>query len=243
MINFVIPMAGLGSRFQKAGYSVAKPFIPLGNKPMVQRVMENLALDNCRFILITREDLLENHSQDLNRLKSLFDCQVVTVAQPTEGAACTVLHARKYIQNDDPMIIANSDQIIDVSMENFIRDAEERDLDGSILTFQDVSMNPKWSFAKIAESGLVTEVKEKVPISQFATVGIYHFKRGHYFVNSAIDMIVRNERVNGEFYVCPVYNQLIAEDCRVGIFNIEQHEMHGIGTPEDLNAFLDLGRF
>jgi dTDP-glucose pyrophosphorylase len=163
----------------------------------------------------------------------------VEIETLTEGTACTVLHARKYINNLNPILIANSDQLVDINIQDFIEDSINRNLDGSILTFIDEDLNPKWSFAKINNSGIVLEVMEKKAISKYATVGIYFFNKGKDFVDSAIDMIVRNDRVNNEFYTCPVYNYCISNGSQIGIFNINSDEMHGLGTPEDLNFFLN----
>ena len=100
-------------------------------------------------------------------------------------------------------------------------------------------MNPKWSFAKLDQDNFVVEVKEKEVISDFATVGIYLFNTGSKFVDSAIDMIVENDRVNNEFYTCPVYNYMIKRGAKIGIFNIKFEQMHGIGTPEDLIKYVN----
>ncbi|BDL77480.1 hypothetical protein THJ020_16250 [Campylobacter jejuni] len=147
-----------------------------------------------------------------------------------------MLYARKYINNDTPLMIANSDQIVDINIADFINDSFKRGLDGSILTFIDKEKNPKWSFAKL-NNDLVVEVKEKEAISEFATVGIYFFNKGKIFVESAIDMIIENDRVNNEFYTCPVYNYAIKSGAKIGIYNIDFSKMHGIGTPEDLEIF------
>jgi dTDP-glucose pyrophosphorylase len=137
-------------------------------------------------------------------------------------------------------VIANSDQIVDDCFGRYLEDAQNRSLDGSILTFIDSEKNPKWSFAKIDSAGFVTEVKEKKAISEYATVGIYYFRRADQMIDGIIQMIIENDRTNNEFYICPVYNYLIRNHKRVGIFNISQQAMHGIGTPEDLNAYLPL---
>lgn len=144
----------------------------------------------------------------------------------------------KYINNNDPLLIANSDQIVDINIFDFINDCKNRNLDGSILTFVDEYKDPKWSFAKLDENSLVTEVKEKLVISEFATVGIYLFSKGKDFVDASIDMIIENDRVNNEFYTCPTYNYAINKGSKIGIYNIEFEQMHGIGTPEDLNIYL-----
>lgn len=238
MINIVIPMAGLGSRFASVGYEKPKPFIDVDGKPMIVRVLDNLNYPNANYILIARKEHLEREVLLVKQIEKEYNVTFIGIDKLTEGTACTVLYARKYINNDLPLLIANSDQIVDVSIPDFINDCFDRSLDGSILTFKDLELNPKWSFAKLNDNDLVIEVKEKEAISEFATVGIYFFNKGSEFVNSAVDMIIENDRVNNEFYTCPVYNYLITEGAKIGIYNIDQNKMYGIGTPEDLNEYL-----
>ncbi|MBL4900977.1 MAG: glycosyltransferase family 2 protein [Colwellia sp.] len=238
MINIVIPMAGAGSRFTKAGYEKPKPFIDVNGKPMIVRVLENLAYPEARYILIARKEHMEKEAELVKQIEKEFNAIFIPIDKLTEGTACTVLYARKYINNDEPLLIANSDQIVDMNISDFIDDCKKRKLDGSILTFIDEFKDPKWSFAKIDDNNLVTQVKEKVVISEFATVGIYLYSKGKEFVNATIDMIIENERVNGEFYTCPTYNYAIEDNAKIGIYNIEYTQMHGIGTPDDLNIYL-----
>ena len=238
-INIVIPMAGAGSRFTEAGYEKPKPFIDVSGKPMIIRVLENLTCNNARYILIAREDHLNREKQLVKEIENKYPVVFHPIGHLTEGATCTVLHARKFINNDEPMIIANSDQIVDIYFQDYVKDCLDRDLDGSIMTFKDPEKNNKWSFAKTNPIGIVEEVREKVAISNLATVGIYMYRKGKYFVNAAIDMIVQNERVNNEFYVCPVYNYAIKNDNRIGVYNIDYEFMHGLGTPEDLKLYLN----
>jgi dTDP-glucose pyrophosphorylase len=112
---------------------------------------------------------------------------------------------------------------------------QETTSDGGIVTFK--STHPKWSFAKVDENGLVTEVAEKNPISDNATVGYYFWKHGSDFVKYAEQMIEKNIRVNNEFYVCPVFNQAIEDAKKIRTFNVER--MWGLGTPEDLHYYLE----
>lgn len=238
MINIVIPMAGQGSRFSKAGYEQPKPFIDVAGKPMIVRVLENLAYPNARYILIARKEHIEKEKELVSEIEKEFNAIFIPIDKLTEGTACTVLYARQYINNNEPLLIANSDQIVDMDIADFIDDNKTRGLHGSILTFIDKHSDPKWSFARLDENGLVAEVKEKVVISQYATVGIYLYSKGSTFVDSAIDMIIENDRVNNEFYTCPTYNYAIKNGSKIGIFNIEFDLMHGIGTPEDLNSYL-----
>ena len=240
MINIVIPMAGLGSRFSDAGYDKPKPFIDVAGKPMIERVLDNLYSPEVRFILLARKEHVENYSQYIKSIQEKYNASIFPISNLTQGTACTVLLARDHINNDTPMIIANSDQIVDINFHEFIKDAIRRDLDGSILTFSNPEKNPKWSFAKINEHMNVTEVKEKDPISTNATVGIYFFKKGSDFVESAIDMILNQDTVNGEYYTCPVYNYLISKNLVIGIYDIKEQQMHGIGTPKDLDNYLKI---
>ncbi len=239
MINIVIPMAGLGSRFSKVGYEKPKPFIDVDGKPMIVRVLENLSFPNARYILIARKEHIEKEKELVCQIENDFNATFISIDKLTEGTACTVLYARKYINNDEPLLIANSDQIVDINIFDFINDCKNRNLDGSILTFVDEYKDPKWSFAKLDENNLVTEVKEKIVISEFATVGIYLYSRGRDFVDASIDMIINNDRVNDEFYTCPTYNYAIKDGSKIGIYNIEFDQMHGIGTPEDLNLYMN----
>lgn len=231
-------MAGEGSRFVAAGYEKPKPFIDVNGKPMIVRVMENLACNDARFILIGRKAHFVREMELVNEISAQHNATFIEIDKLTEGTACTVLFARKYINNDSPLLIANSDQLVDINMQNYIDDCFNRKLDGSILTFIDPELNPKWSFAKINDEKIVVEVQEKKPISEYATVGIYLFSKGSDFVDSSIDMIINNERVNKEFYTCPVYNYLIKNGGKIGIHNILFEQMHGLGTPEDLEFFI-----
>jgi dTDP-glucose pyrophosphorylase len=153
----------------------------------------------------------------------------------TEGAACTTLLAREFIDNDNPLVIANSDQFVEWNSNNILYAFSTEGIDGGILTFD--STHPKWSYAKLDKDNFVCEVAEKQPISNNATVGIYYWAKGEDYVSCADEMIEKNIRTNGEFYVCPAFNQLIARGGKIRIKKIEK--MWGLGTPEDLNNFLN----
>lgn len=237
-INIVIPMAGRGSRFRNVGYTKPKPFIDVGGKTMIERVLDNLSVPNAQFVLIAQQEHLDAEPEFVAKLSRRPDIRIVPMNMVTEGSACTVLIARPHIDDHVPLLIANCDQLVDMSVADFVNDCRDRGLDGSILCFRDQARDPKWSFAKLGANGLVTETREKVPISDLATVGMYYFAKGSTFVDAAIDMIARNDRVNNEFYTCPTYNYAIDRGNKIGVFTIAMDAMHGIGTPEDLDAFL-----
>lgn len=238
MVNVVIPMAGEGSRFRSAGYDTPKPFIEAGGKTLIETVLDNLALSNARYLLIARTSHLKAQPAAVKRIEENYSAEFVCVDELTEGAACTVLKVHRLINNDTPLLLANSDQFVEFSAQEYVDDCLKRQLDGSILTFHDAEKNPKWSFAKSDNAGLVIEVKEKVAISTEATVGLYFFARGKSFVDAAIDMISANDRVNNEFYTCPVYNYCIAAGEKIGTFQVNSAQMHGLGTPEDLDSYI-----
>ncbi|MBN9344327.1 MAG: glycosyltransferase family 2 protein [Holosporales bacterium] len=235
-INVVIPMAGKGSRFYEKGYKIPKPFIDVHGKMMIERVLDNLQLPTAKYFLIALQEHIENYKQYFNKINVNYDSEIIPIYKTTDGPACTVLATHRQINNEIPLLIANSDQVVDIKISDYIDDCFKRNLDGSIMTFK--ATDPKWSFAKINQKRLVTEVKEKVPISNNATVGIYFFKEGKYFFNGAIDMIAAADKTNNEYYVCPIYNYIIRQGGNIGIFEIDPGKMHGTGTPEDLEEYL-----
>jgi HAD superfamily hydrolase (TIGR01509 family) len=233
-LNVLIPMAGAGSRFEKAGYTFPKPLIDVKGKPMIQVVVENLNI-KANYIYIVQKSHREKYNLDTLLNLITPGCKIVEVDGVTEGAAATALMAKEYINNNSPLFFANSDQFAEWDSNEFMYKMNETNADGGIVTFE--ATHPKWSFAKVDENGLVTEVAEKNPISNIATVGYYYWKHGSDFVKYAEQMIDKNIRVNNEFYVCPVFNQAI-EDCkRIRTFNIKG--MWGLGTPEDLKYYLE----
>jgi len=229
-LNIVIPMAGHGSRFANAGYTFPKPLIEVNGMPMIELVVKNLDMEG-NFIFITQKAHYEKYNLDDTLDKIAPGCKIITVDKVTEGAACTVLLAKQYIDNDDPVVIANSDQFVEWSSGDFLSHVEN--YDAGMATFD--STHPKWSYANV-QNGLVTHVAEKKVISNHATVGIYYYRHGNEFVKYAEQMIAKNIRVNGEFYVAPVFNEYILEGKKVVIKDIRK--MWGLGVPEDLNVFL-----
>lgn len=224
-MNIVIPMAGEGRRFKEAGYDTYKAFLPVGRKRMIDAVIDNVRPTlHHQFIFVTRYPLLQD---------SLPKGSIVhELDAPTQGAAETVLAVRDLIDTEAPLLIVNSDQVVDFKIDQFL--AEARRYDGLILTFP--ATESKWSFAKV-QDGLVAEVAEKNPISNHATAGIYWFDHGRDFVAAADQMIAKDIRTKGEYYLCPVYNEFIGMGKRVGIYEVPASAMHGLGTPEDYNAY------
>ncbi len=233
-INIVIPMAGAGSRFSQAGYTFPKPLIDVNGKPMIQVVVNNLNIDG-RYIFIVRKEHVDKYNISmLLKIITNNKCEIIEVDSLTEGAACSVLLAKEFIDNDTPLLIANSDQYMEWNSNRFLYCMSNDKIDGGILTFK--NNHPKWSYARVNDDGFVVEVKEKEPISEHATVGVYYWAKGSEFVRCAEQMIRKDIRVNNEFYTCPVYNESIQENGRIKIHDCD--EMWGLGTPEDLQNYL-----
>ena len=234
-LNVLIPMAGAGSRFEQAGYTFPKPLIEVNNKPMIQVVVDNLNID-ANYIYVVQKSHRKKYNLDTMLNLITPGCKIVEVDNLTEGAACTALLAKDYINNNTPLFFANSDQFVEWDSNEFMYKMNETNADGGIVTFK--ATHPKWSFAKVnPHTGLVEEVAEKNPISDDATVGYYYWKHGSDFIKYAEQMIGKNIRVNNEFYVCPVFNQAIEDAKEIRTFNVKK--MWGLGTPEDLNYYLE----
>ena len=233
-LNVLIPMAGLGSRFAAAGYTFPKPLIEVKGKTMIQTVVDNLNME-ANYIFIVQKEHYEKYN--LKYMLNLIapGCKIVQVDGLTEGAACTTLLAKEFIDNDKPLVIANSDQFVEWNSNEVMYAFNADQIDGGILTFK--ATHPKWSYVKLSDDGFVSEVAEKKVISDNATVGIYYWKRGSDYVKYANKMIEANDRTNNEFYVCPVFNYAIKDNKKIRIKEISR--MWGIGTPEDLNNFLN----
>jgi len=260
VINIVIPMAGEGSRFKEAGYTIPKPFLPILGKPMIRSVIENIRpIEDSKVYLIARRDHASYVEPIAESMENVF---IIYLEEVTQGAACTVLKADRYVNNNDPLIIANSDQLIwwnagthkvkvhhglttnlwfseQNNSQDMINRARLNLAMGSIATFE--SSHEKWSYARTEFDcwgvPLVKEVAEKKVISKHATCGVYYFATGRYFCEAAKKMIVNDERSRGEFYVCPVYNRIIKDHPtnRISIYPVGK--MFGLGTPDDYELF------
>lgn len=235
-MNTLILMAGRGSRFKDMEIDLPKPLVPLHGEPLVRWVIENLRLGpKQKYIFVCLQEHLEQFKLPELFSKWNIDFDIVVSPTVTEGAACSALLAREMINNQQELIIANSDQYIFYNKPQFL--ASARPHDGLIMSMQ--AEGNKWSYIGLDQAGYVEKVKEKVPISHLGTVGIYYFKNGHSFVAAAEQMIMANDRHNNEFYLAPVYNYLIKAGKKIAHFNVGEvgKEMIGLGTSEDFSNF------
>ncbi len=232
-LRIVIPMAGAGRSFERAGHTFPKPLVDVLGKPMVQWVVENMNAE-AQYIFVVRQEHYEKYS--LPYLLNLIapGCFIVQLAQPTQGAALSVLAAEEFINGPDPLAVVNCDQLLEWNSNEFFYAMAADECDGGLVTF--TSTHPKWSYVKMGENGLVTEAAEKKPISSHATAGVYYFAHGDQFIQHARAMIESNVATNGEYFICPVYNQYVQTGGRIRAFPIDK--MWSFSTPEDLDFFL-----
>lgn len=231
-LNIVIPACGYGRRFQDVGIWLTKPLIKVFDRTLIDWSVSSLGLKGNYIFIIREEDQIKFSLASY--LRDTFGrCQIIQLKEGTEGAACTVLKATKYINNDNPLLVANCDQYIEWNPNSFFNKIVNFKADGGILTFN--ADHPKWSYVRLNDQELVAEVAEKKVISNHASVGVYYWKKGKYFVDSAKRMIDLEDRVNNEFYIAPSYNYCIEDGARIIHYPVRR--MLGLGTPEDLEQF------
>lgn len=233
-MQILIPMSGAGKRFADMGYQKPKPLIEFFGKTMVEHVLENLGLDN-QFTLCVQRAHYDADPSVFHKLDAMAGgINLVFVEQITQGAAETCLLAKQYIQPNEPLFIANCDQMMVWDQDHFEEWFAAERLDGAMFVFD--SDSTKNSYVEVDTNGLAVRTAEKQVISPHATNGIYVWARGSDYIWAAEKMIADDIRVNNEFYVCPVYNENIARGDRIGIYAPEEH--WPIGTPEDLDIYI-----
>jgi NDP-sugar pyrophosphorylase family protein len=235
MIHIVVPMGGEGRQFAERGYTFPKPLVEVAGQPLIEIVVRNLRPDEPHeFVFVCRQEHVERYALgDVLRLVAP-GCRIVTIRRKTAGALCSVLLGLEHLQHEDELLIANADQWVGVPVDRFVGAAREGGWDGYVMTFPNT--HPRWSYAR-TEGDQVVAVAEKQPISRNATAGLYYFRRGVDFVRGAERMLLKNASLGGEFYVAPVFNELILAGLKVGWFPIEAAQMHGLGTPEEVERF------
>ena len=239
-MNILVPMAGRGSRFlaeiyKNSEYSKPKPIIRIAGRTMIEWALSSLPIkENDQLIfLVLKEHVINSRIDD--ELRRIFGdgIKVIIVDKITEGAACTALLAKEFINNDEPLIITDSDHFVDGrKLFEDIRYHGNK-IDGIIPVFY--ANNSKWSFSKTDAEGFVIETAEKIQISRNANIGIYYFSKGRDFVWAAEEMIEENDRTNNEFFVAPTYNYLIRRGKRIAL--TRPKFVFGLGTPNDIEKF------
>ena len=231
-------MSGAGSRFMSQSYLLPKPLIDVNGKTMISTVLANLNTNANYIFIVNKEHEKYGVTKHLKELVN--DCRIVYTEGLTEGAACSALLAKDIINNSIPLFIINSDQYININFNTFFTTMENSEIDGSLITCT-IENDKRWSYVKVNENGnkkgLIAAVAEKQPISDIATTGCYYFKHGKYFVQAAEEMIKDdNKRVGGEFYIAPVFNELLNKV--IIPYHINTYDFNSLGTPELLQEYV-----
>lgn len=232
----LVPMAGGDEAFKERGYPYCKPLVEIHGKPLVEHAWSCLrALKPEKFVFVVRkEDVLRSHLPSVLRLMDPTSV-VVQAEGPTAGAACTALLAIEQIDPEAELIVTNGDQLFECDLAAVVNDFRSRKLDAGTITFD--SVHPRWSFVRIGADGLVQEAAEKRPISRSATAGFYYFRRGKDFLNAATDMIRKDAHVNGLFFVCPTFNEMILSGAKIGVHKIAREDYISLATPQNVDEF------
>lgn len=237
MLNIVIPMAGAGSRFKAQGYDLPKPFIDINGKMMIEHVLDGINYPNAHYTLIIQKQFETENRDQLEKLSKHYHVAFLSVDKLTQGACCTALASHEIINNNLPVIFADSDNIFDnLAFQNFVKDCLDRKLDGSLLTFN--TQEACFSFVETDENGYALRTKEKEVISNHAITGVYMFRRGADFVKNAIDMMIYGDKAKNEYYMSNVYNHAIRNGAQIGIYDIHVQDWACVGTPEQLKKYL-----
>lgn len=235
MINILIPLAGKNKFFPESEYPFPKPLIEICDKTMIEMVINNFKnLDDINYIFIVNEKDCKKFHID-NTLKLLTDnqCEIIKIQGETKGAACSVLMAIEYINNDEELIISNADQVIEEDLNKIVNYSKQ--YDGGVITFE--SVHPRWSYVKTDENNFVIEAAEKRPISKNAIAGFYYFKKGKDFVNSAMNMIKKDANVNGIYYIAPSLNEMILNHKRISIYKIDNNKYFTFYIPQKIEEY------
>ena len=236
-MQVIIPMAGEGSRFPKSQYPKPKPLIEIDSKPMIYHAVKSLGVKGEYYFLVRNNE----HSDEIVHVikNSFSNYHLKFTDNLTNGPACSCLFFEDIIDKNDELIIANCDQIMWWNSEQFLSAARNFTIDGLVVTY--TSTTKKNSFAEINRNGFAKRLKEKEVISNISLNGIHYWRKASYFIDSAKEMISKKDTApNGEYYVAPTYNYLIAKGFKIGIYHIPDTQHHSVGVPEDLEKYKKL---
>ena len=239
MLNILIPMGG-DNVFAGEEFQFPKPLIEIDGRPLIELVVDcfsSISGDKRYIFTVNAADCQKHHLDDVLRLISGESSVVIQLEKGTKGAACSALMAVDYIDSDDELLISNSDHVIEHALENIINEFKSRGCDAGVACFD--SVHPKWSFVRLDDEGNVVEAAEKRPLSRNAIAGLYYFRKGRDFVQSAMRMIEKDANVNGSFYVAPAMNEMILAGQRIATYSIPNESYHNFYSPHKIKEYED----
>ena len=236
-MTFIVPMAGRGSRFVKEGYKLPKFMIEVKGKTLFEYSMDSLPIDIADKIVFIclKEHEKFNVSEFIRNKVDHHNIKIISIDEVTRGQAETVYLSRNFVKDDEDILIYNIDTYFKSNMLKEILLDNDKKKDGILGAFIDETEDDKWSFAQLDDSENIKKTTEKDKISNFALTGVYHFTVASDFFNIAKNWIENNKTVREEFYIAPMYNDLIAEG---KIFKLDiVDEFIPLGTPAEVKEF------
>ena len=236
-MNIIILMAGPSKDFENQGFVYPKYLLEMNGEPIIQRVVEGVkSLKADISFVIRKED--DDKAYLASTLQILAPNSVVyKVGEETQGAVCSALFAIDSINNDDELIVLNGDQLVKKGLPEAIAEFRKKEYAGGVIVFR--SVHPRWSYVSLDENGLVNETSEKRPISDMATAGCYYFRHGKDFVEAAFNTIRKDVNYEGKYYICSTYNELILNQQKVGVYEINKKDYISFATPQMYENYLN----
>lgn len=237
-MTVIITMAGLGSRFRKAGYACPKYMIEAKGKTLFEWSMDSLVGYNdhvSKYVFVVRkEDNTETFIKEKMLKYGISNVEVIGIDYLTDGQATTCMLAIPYCDPKKSILVYN----IDTYVEPYELKYEDISGDGQIPCFH--ADGNHWSFVKLDEFGRAVEVREKKRISDNCTLGAYYFSSASLY-KSLYEEYYKDDRnlEKNEKYIAPLYNFMIKKGMSVTISIVDNKKVHVLGTPEELQIFLN----
>lgn len=235
-MKILIPMVGSEVKNSITGSAYCTALYEIGRKTILQHIIEPLEkLDAAEFVFILDKTNVEKYRLDSVIRLLLPNAAIVVTQGKTKGSACSCLLGMDYLDSEEPLIIVGGDQLVTADLQEAVDTFVCNGWDGGVITFDDI--HPRWSYVMLDDNGFVVEAAEKHPISRNATTGFYYFKRTEDFVESAFKMIRKKADVNGNFYVCPVYNEMVLAQKKIGIYKIEKEQYYNFNHIKGIELY------
>lgn len=205
-------------------------------KPLIHSLIDNCAELYPAKIICTfsNGDISRLHLRHM--LQQMHpSASVLPLHSTTQGAACTALLASEQIDNSDELLILGVSDLLEVSLTDVVSAFRKNGDDAGVVIFN--SLHPRYSFVRLDAENRVIEAAEKKPISANAVAGMYWFKSGSLFVSAAKNMIRKDARVNDNFFIAPVLNELVLQHKNIGTCRVESHHYRPLKTQTQLQAF------
>lgn len=240
----LIPLAGRGSRFAKVGYEDPKPLIDVSGKPMIIQAANSLP-NSEKHIFVTLQEHLDNYPLVDTLKKEYSDCKIVAIDEVTEGQAITCSLGLKDTDTNSSLLVAATDNGMIYDKEKYQKLIEDESVDAIIFTFRhhvSSKNNPQmYGWVKTDDTNNATGVSVKVPISDdpyndHAIVGTFWFKKVEYFNKALENLLQKDIKVNGEYYVDSLMGELIELGLNVKVFEVEDYICWG--TPDNYETFV-----